>query len=113
MVVCSDTPLALRVVIELTTRYAAKVTVVLPSREQGHGPRLAELPGVDLVEARRIDSTTYERAGLASAAALALLAQGDAPWARVLRRTCDFPGAPCWSLDATRSAPRMSFVDLR
>ncbi len=78
MVVCGDTPLALRVVIELTTRYAAKVTVVLPSREQGHGPRLAELPGVDLVEARRIDSTTYERAGLASAAALALLAQDDA-----------------------------------
>jgi Trk K+ transport system NAD-binding subunit len=77
-VVCGDTPLAFRVVDELIKRYSADVTAVVPSLEQGHGGDIAELPGVRVVEARRLDAAAYLKADLASADGLALLSQDDA-----------------------------------
>jgi Trk K+ transport system NAD-binding subunit len=77
-VVCGDNPLAFRLVDELITRYGADVTVILPSVQQGNGPRIADLPGVGIVESPRLDLRAYERADLATADALALVAQDDA-----------------------------------
>ena len=45
LIVCGDGPLAYRVTEELTSRYGERVTVILPSRQRHHGPRLAALPG--------------------------------------------------------------------
>jgi Trk K+ transport system NAD-binding subunit len=77
-VVCGDNPLALRVVNELVTQYAAEVTVIMASAHDGHGPLIAEMAGVTVVEARRLDAGAYARADLATADALALLTQDDA-----------------------------------
>lgn len=76
--VCGDNPLALRVVNELVTQYAAEVVVILPAAREGHGPQIADLPGVEIVEARRLDAAAYARADLLGADALALLTQDDA-----------------------------------
>jgi Trk K+ transport system NAD-binding subunit len=77
-VVCGDNPLAFRVVNELVTQYSAEIVVIMPSIREGQGQQIAELPGVDVVESRRLDAAAYARAGLASADALALLTQDDA-----------------------------------
>ncbi len=76
-VVCGDNPLALRLVDELVTRYGADVAVVLPSAGAGYGPRLASLPGVELVECPRPTADAFLRADVGSAAALALVEQDD------------------------------------
>jgi Trk K+ transport system NAD-binding subunit len=75
--VCGDNPLAYRLVNELVTRFGAEVTVVLPHADRNQGPLLAQLPGVRLVEAARLDDATLRRAGVAEARALALVAQDD------------------------------------
>lgn len=76
-VVCGDDPLAHRLVEELTREHGYAVTVVLPSRLRNHGPQIAALPGVRLVEAEQLSAETFVRAGLGTAAALALLRQDD------------------------------------
>jgi Trk K+ transport system NAD-binding subunit len=76
-VVCGDNPLALRLVDELVTRYGAGVAVVLPSASAGYGPRLASLPGVELVECPRPTTEAFLRADIGAAAALALVEQDD------------------------------------
>src|SRR5437763_12263790 len=76
-VVCGDNPLALRLVDELATRYGVDVVAVLPSANDGYGPRIASLPRVEVVEATRIDTPVLIRADLAGAAALALVDQDD------------------------------------
>jgi Trk K+ transport system NAD-binding subunit len=77
-VVCGDNPLALRVVNELVAQYSADVTVIMPSMMEGQGPQIAEVPGVTVVESRRLDARAYAQADLAHADALALLNQDDA-----------------------------------
>ncbi len=77
-VVCGDNPLALRLMDELATRYGGDIVAVLPSARDGYGPRIASLPGVEVVEAARLDAEVYLRADLANAAALALVDQDDA-----------------------------------
>jgi Trk K+ transport system NAD-binding subunit len=77
-VVCGGDALALRLAEELTTRYEGEVVVVLPSARSGHGPRIAELPGVSLVEAGQVDARALRQAGIGRAAAVALVAQDDA-----------------------------------
>jgi Trk K+ transport system NAD-binding subunit len=77
-VVCGDNPLALRLVDELATRYGGDIVAVLPSARAGYGPRIASLPGVEVVEAARLDAEAYLRADLADAAAMALVDQDDA-----------------------------------
>ena len=77
-IVCGDSPLAFRLISELTERHGAEVAVIMPSSEENQGPRIGRLPGVDVIESRRLDEETFARAGLAEATAVALIAQDDA-----------------------------------
>jgi Trk K+ transport system NAD-binding subunit len=62
---------------ELTVRYGEHVTVILPSAQRGHGPIMARLPGVRLIERADLDHQAFLAADLPSARALALLRQDD------------------------------------
>ena len=77
LVVCGDDALTARTVEELTTRYAQDVTVILPSRQLNHGPQIAQLPGVRVIERDRLSIDAFRDAHVHSARALALLRQDD------------------------------------
>ncbi len=76
-VVCGDNPLAYRLVDELVTRYDAQVTVVVESTEANWAPKICQLPGVAVIQGR-LDRNAFARAGIETAAALALVEQEDA-----------------------------------
>jgi hypothetical protein len=75
--VCGDDALAYRIVEELTTNYHERVTVLLSSRARGHGPRIARLPGVRVIERPELDGTAFADAGAPSARAIALMGRDD------------------------------------
>jgi Trk K+ transport system NAD-binding subunit len=77
LVVCGNDALASSTVEELTVRYGQPVTVILPSARQGHGPRIAALPGVRVIERAELDHRAFLDAGLPSARGLAILHQDD------------------------------------
>jgi Trk K+ transport system NAD-binding subunit len=77
LVVCGSDALALRMVEDLAVRYAEQVTVIMRSAERGHGPQIARLPGVRVVERPETDRQAFLEADLASARGLALLDQDD------------------------------------
>ena len=77
LVVCGDDALAARVIEELTTTYGEEVTVLLPSRERGQGPRIARMPMVRIIERPLLDSSAFSAAEVGSARSLALLNQDD------------------------------------
>ena len=77
LVVCGDDALAARVIEELTTTYGEEVTVLLRSREQNQGPRIARLPKVRIIERADLDADAFTAAGVQSARSLALLRQDD------------------------------------
>jgi Trk K+ transport system NAD-binding subunit len=77
VIVCGDSPLAYRIALELTSRYGEDVVVVLPDRLTNHGPQIAELAGVTILERAKLTSETFADAGVASARALALVWQDD------------------------------------
>jgi len=77
LVVCGSDSLALRMVEELAVRYSEQVTVILRSAEHGHGPQIARLPGVRVVERPETDRRAFLEADLAGARGLALLDQDD------------------------------------
>jgi Trk K+ transport system NAD-binding subunit len=77
LVLCGDDALTSRMAEELTLRYGEQVTVILPSAQQGHGPEIARLPGVRVVERADVDHEAFLAAGVPSARALALLRQDD------------------------------------
>ena len=77
LVVCGDDALAVRVIEELTTTYGEDVTVLLRSREAGHGPRIARMPRVRIIERAELDASAFTAAGVQSARSLALLRQDD------------------------------------
>ncbi|WP_405018054.1 NAD-binding protein [Kitasatospora sp. NBC_00070] len=82
MVVCGDDALAYRLTVELASLYGRRVTVVLPSLERGHGPRLAALEAdgrwsVTVREAPVLDDAALEAAGVREAVALALTSGDD------------------------------------
>jgi Trk K+ transport system NAD-binding subunit len=77
VIVCGDSPLAYRIALELTSRYGEEVVVVLPDRSKNHGPQIAALPGVSVLERADLTSETFADAAVASARALALVAQDD------------------------------------
>ena len=77
LVVCGDNPLAHRLVEELTTRFGEDVTAILPSRRRNHGPQIAALPGVWVVEADELDGDAFQAARIETARALALVDQDD------------------------------------
>jgi Trk K+ transport system NAD-binding subunit len=62
---------------ELTLRYGEEVTVILPSAERGQGPRIAQLPGVRLIERAELDHEAFLAAGVPAARGIALLHQDD------------------------------------
>lgn len=77
MVVCGDDALASRIAEELTIRYGEKVTVILPSAHRAHGPRIARLPGVRIIERAELDHQAFMAADLPTARALALVSPND------------------------------------
>lgn len=77
LVVCGDRSLAFLLTEELTTRYGEEVTVILPSREGNHGPRIAQLPGVHVIERPALTAEAFLEARVGSARAVALLQQDD------------------------------------
>src|SRR5450755_2649711 len=77
LVVCGGDALAFRMVEELTVRYAERVTVILRSASRSHGPQIAALPGVRVIERPEADRQAFLEADLGSARGLALLDQDD------------------------------------
>jgi Trk K+ transport system NAD-binding subunit len=76
-VVCGDDALALRLVEELIRVHRSPVTVILPSRHRNHGPQIARISGIRLIEAERLNTWAFTRARVRTASALALLKQDD------------------------------------
>lgn len=76
--VCGDSPLAFRLVDELINRYDEDVTVILRSKQENYGPRIAQLSRVKVIEAAAPDNGAFQQAKLGSARALALLGSDDA-----------------------------------
>jgi Trk K+ transport system NAD-binding subunit len=77
LIVCGDDALAYRVVEELATNYGERVTVLLGSASRGHGPRIARLPGVRVIEQLDLDSAAFTAAQVHSARAIALMGRDD------------------------------------
>jgi Trk K+ transport system NAD-binding subunit len=77
LIVCGDDALAYRVVEELATNYGEQVTVLLGSVSRGHGPRIAQLPGVRVIEQLDLDSAAFAAAQVHSARAIALMGRDD------------------------------------
>lgn len=73
LVVCGDTPLALRLADELSTRYGQDVTVILPSKKRNYGPHIARLPRVRVYEAPDLDDAAFLAVQAQSARAVALV----------------------------------------
>jgi Trk K+ transport system NAD-binding subunit len=76
-VVCGDDSLAYRLTEELRARHGGQVTVILRSRHEEFGPRIAKLDGVRIVEAERPDAESFASAQLDRADALALVSRDD------------------------------------
>ncbi|MFJ3952443.1 NAD-binding protein [Streptomyces libani] len=82
MVICGDDGLARRLAVTLDAVCGEAVTVVLPSRREGHAPEIAALhrdplSPVELLVAARPDEQTLRAAGVERAAALALTYRDD------------------------------------
>lgn len=77
LIVCGSTPLAFRLVDELSKRYAENVTLVMPPTKRTDRRRLA-LPGsVRVVEAVTVDTDALRAANIESARAVAVVNQDD------------------------------------
>ena len=77
LIVCGDDALAYRMVEELATNYGERVTVLLGSVSRGHGPRIAQLPGVRVIEQLDLDGAAFAAAQVHSARAIALMGRDD------------------------------------
>jgi Trk K+ transport system NAD-binding subunit len=76
-VVCGDNPLAYRIARELTRRYGEDVVVLLADKLRNHGPQIAALPGVTVLEYTGLTSEAFAAAGVGSARAMALVGPDD------------------------------------
>ena len=77
VVVCGDNQLAHRVVDELVRQHKQQVTVVLPARRRNHGPDIAAMAGVRVVEAERLSAESLTAARVHAAQSLVLAHQDD------------------------------------
>jgi Trk K+ transport system NAD-binding subunit len=77
LVLCGGDALAFRMAQELTVRYGEQVTVILRSAARSHGPQIAALPGVRVIERPEPGREALLAADLGSARGLALLDQDD------------------------------------
>src|ERR1700728_4178264 len=73
LIVCGDTPLAYRLIRELTHRYHESVVVIIPGRLQNHGPRIASISGITVLERAELTSAALREAGVATARAAAMV----------------------------------------
>ncbi|HET9256418.1 MAG TPA: NAD-binding protein [Pseudonocardiaceae bacterium] len=76
-VVCGDNSLAFHLARELRRHTTGYVTVVLPSIERNHGPRIKLIAGVDSVPAPVLNEDAFCEAKVAQASAVALVGQDD------------------------------------
>jgi Trk K+ transport system NAD-binding subunit len=77
LIVCGDTPLAYRLIRELTHRYHEAVVVIIPSRLQNSGPRIAAISGVTVLERAELTNAALREAGVATARAAAMVGWDD------------------------------------
>ena len=77
LIVCGGDALAYRTVEELTANYGERVTVLLGSAERGYGRRIAQLPGVRVIERPELDGGAFTAAQVSSARAMALMGRDD------------------------------------
>jgi Trk K+ transport system NAD-binding subunit len=77
LIVCGDTPLAYRLIRELTHRYHESVVVIIPSRTQNNGPRIAAISGITVLERAELTSGALREAGVATARAAAMVGWDD------------------------------------
>jgi Trk K+ transport system NAD-binding subunit len=77
LIVCGDNPLAYRLVEQLVTRISDEVSVILASAKRNHGPRIAALPKVRVIEAPELSEGAFRAAGVEQASALALVSKDD------------------------------------
>jgi Trk K+ transport system NAD-binding subunit len=77
LIVCGDTPLAYRLIRELTHRYHESVVVIIPGRLQNHGPRIAAISGITVLERAELTSAALREAGVATARAAAMVGWDD------------------------------------
>jgi Trk K+ transport system NAD-binding subunit len=77
LIVCGDDPLAHRLIEELVRRYRVKVTVLLTNERRNHGPQIARLPDVTVIEVDQLNGYAFRRARIDTAEALALVHQDD------------------------------------
>jgi voltage-gated potassium channel Kch len=77
-VVCGADPLVYTVAEELSNSgHRIRLTVIVPAQLRADVPDLATLRGVRVIRADRLDERTFRSAGLAGAAALALVMPDD------------------------------------
>ena len=108
MIVCGDDALTHRLALDLIHLYRERVTLIIPSLDQGHGSQLAALAtedgSVSIIAGRGPDETTLLAARIRDATALALtmdddsavtqaalLAQGLNPRLRLVMRIFNIP----------------------
>ncbi|HEX4091534.1 MAG TPA: NAD-binding protein [Trebonia sp.] len=77
LIVCGDTPLAYRLIRELTHRYHESVVVIIPGRLQNNGPRIAAISGITVLERAELTSAALREAGVATARAAAMVGWDD------------------------------------
>jgi Trk K+ transport system NAD-binding subunit len=77
MVVCGDSPLAHRLVDELSSKYGEYVTAIVPSKRRSHGQQIDRLAGVRVIESAELDDEAFQAAQVSQARALALVGEGD------------------------------------
>ena len=77
LIVCGDTPLAYRLIRELTHRYHESVVVIIPGRLQSNGPRIAAISGITVLERAELTSAALREAGVATARAAAMVGWDD------------------------------------
>ena len=78
VIVCGSDALVYTLAEELaTTAQRIRLTVIAPRSQRADVPDLSELPGVRVIRSDRLDERTFRTAGLAGAAALALVMPDD------------------------------------
>jgi Trk K+ transport system NAD-binding subunit len=79
-VVCGDTPLAYRLVDQLSREHGREVTAIVPSKKLNHGARLVLLAKgqsrIRIIEAAELDDDTFRSAHVEGARAVALVGPG-------------------------------------
>lgn len=77
VILCGANALASRMAEELTARYGLTVAAIVPSLADGHTARMAEMPGVRVLEHAELTADAFLAANLPAARGLAIVHQDD------------------------------------